>query len=166
MVIITTAVEIVNNLLSIAGGDCIIAVEAQMNNDETFFVNDDQKEQFHHVLMDWVADQETKTARRHLGDAALARKLDIPTSSLNRYLNKVAVPSWYNAVLLDQKIPGILVALGYPEVTMIKDSKAKYILRAWHKLDQEMRDLIYDHVREELGDKPADGQQPATPDTK
>ena len=116
--------------------------------DEPIPVTDDRLKRFHDLLLSWKEEQDAKSPRRRIADAKAALKLGVPQASYTNWLNGRYIPNLPNALILEQNIPGVCEALGYPVALLTSNRRLIYINRGWDYVDNETQQQIFDHVRE------------------
>ena len=88
--------------------------------------------------------------RRKVGDNEYARYLGVSVGSYNQWINGNRLPSYDNVIKLAAKLgPRVFDVLGYERVMVVADPQLIFIAERWRLLDNETREQIKDHVREE-----------------
>lgn len=117
-------------------------------------------------LKKWVVQQldeayaefRMKTKKRRVSDKDFARWLNIPPSSLSGYVNGNYIPDYANAIRMSERLGReFMEHLGYGYTVQIRDPKLKFVVENWSDLDSELRNIIFDHVKEEVNK--SDGNQ-------
>lgn len=120
-----------------------------MDQNQQYNGNKDALEKFHELLLSWKEEQDAKNVRGRLSDMAAARKLGVTHSSYNAWLNKQWPPNFANAIQLEQHIPGVCQALGYPTpILRPLDKRLDRIIAAWIYIDERAKNEIYEHANE------------------
>lgn len=105
--------------------------------------------EFQRMLNDGYLEFIAKTGKRKASDNEYARWLGVSPPSLNQWINGYREPNLANALILSERLgPGILEVLGYPIVLSADDERLKYIVKHWHDVDDETRDIMKSHVEE------------------
>jgi hypothetical protein len=89
--------------------------------------------------------------KRPVSDNEFSRWLGVSAGSFNAWINANRTPDFGNAVKLSARLgPEVFDLLGFPRIVASRSPQLRYIVEFWEELDTEMKDLIYNHVKEEV----------------
>jgi len=105
---------------------------------------------FQMFLVDAYLDYQNKK-RRPVSDNEFARHLRVNAGSFNAWINGSRTPDIGNAIKLGEKLgPEVYDLLGYPRIIGTRNLQLQYIAEYWEELPEEIKVLIYEHVKEEV----------------
>jgi len=95
--------------------------------------------------------------RRKVGDNEFARYLGVSVGSYNQWINGNRAPGFDNCIRLAAGLSKIdpeysrrlFDVLGYDRVSIVADPQLIFIAERWRLLDNETREQIIGHIREE-----------------
>lgn len=104
-----------------------------------------------------------RKAGRPVSENTFARYLGVSSGNWNAWKWGTRVPEYASAILLAEKLgPEVFEILGYPPVVVTKDKRLLYIISHWNDDGfEEMQDLIYDNVKEEVAKVQKELHKPA-----
>ncbi len=98
--------------------------------------------------------------KRPVSQNEFARKrLGVSPASYSQWVNGIRLPDFGNCVILAKALgPEIFDIMGYPRLPNYADSKIQFIAERWTYLDEDTKEEIYNHVKEEVGNRSGGGQ--------